>query len=145
MGLELPSRGEQAFGPCIDWNDEHVDPGEMGWEPISSKPTKVRERIAFARSERGRGETFLTQYVTNHPGVPLEESIRTITTKSQWALVHGDQVRMLRVREIARAMGFPDSYQWPAHSTKEQQVKGLGNAVTPPMARWFVEQAMKAA
>lgn len=144
LGLTLPKNPEPGFGPCIDWNDEHVDPGERGWQPISSKTPKVQERIAKARA-LGRGERFLTQYVSNHPGVPLDEPIRTITTKVQWAIVDGDQIRMLRVREHARAMGFPDSYQWPVASTKEHQVKGLGNAVAPPVAQWFVEQIQKAA
>lgn len=143
MGLRLPAVQEIGFGPFIDWNDEHVDVGEQGWAPVSSKPINVQARVHRARAQ-GRGEVFLTQYVTNHPGVPLHEPIRTITTKAQWALVCGGQIRMLRVRELARAMGFPDSYQWPA-SSKEEQIKGLGNAVAPPMARWFIERAMEAA
>lgn len=144
LELDVPTikRSEEpAFESCIDWNDEHVDAGERGWERIDTKPEKVQERIHNARTKKGRGKTFLSQYVTNHPGVPLSESIRTITTKSQWALVDGDFIRMLRVREIARGMGFSDDYQWPEESTKEQQIKGLGNAVCPPVAQWFVEQA----
>lgn len=148
LGLKLPvvPRSEEpAFGPCIDWDDRFVDPGETGWEKISNKTTKVQERIHRARTVKGRGERFLTQYVTNHPGVPLEEAIRTITTKSQWAIVDGDRIRMLRVREIARGMGFEDDYGWPEGSTKGDQIKGLGNAVAPPVAEWFVEQALAVA
>ena len=143
LGLVLPSRPETPFGPCIDWDDEHPDPREMGWRPVSSKTVKVQERVARGRA-RGLGDIFLTQYVSGHPGVSLDEPIRTITTKSQWAIVDGDRIRMLRTREVARAMGFPDSYTWPAAS-KEDKIKGLGNSVAPPMAKWFVEQVMKAA
>jgi len=138
LGLVLPKRAEPGFGPCIDWAET------AGWRPVATNTPKVRERIAKARA-RGLGDRFLTQYVTNHPGVPLHEAIRTITTKSQWAIVDGERMRMLNVREHARGMGFPDTYRWPEGSTKEHQIKGLGNAVSPPVGRWFVEQIMKAA
>jgi DNA (cytosine-5)-methyltransferase 1 len=138
LRLQLPDAPEPGFGDCIDWSETR------GWAPVSSKPFKVQERIAKAR-RLGRGETFLTQYVTNHPGVPLDEPIRTITTKAQWALVHGDQIRMLNVLEHARAMGFPDDYRWPEGVSKEMQIKGLGNAVCPPVAEWFTGQIMEAA
>ena len=78
------------------------------------------------------GHTFLTQHVTNHPGVSLEEPIRTITTKEQWALVRGDQYRPLTPRELARGMGFSDSFELPDVS-RVDQVRGLGNAVPPPL------------
>jgi len=143
LGLVMPTGPEIPFGPCIDWNNEHVDPRERGWKPIASKPIKVRQRVAKARA-MGHGERFLTQYTSDHSGIGLDQSIRTITTKSQWALVDRDQIRMLRVREIARAMGFPETYSWPK-ARKEDQIKGLGNAVAPPMARWLVERVMEAA
>lgn len=143
LGLVLPTRDEPSFGPCIDWENAHPDPRERGWKPVLSKSANVQRRVAKGRA-RGLGDRFLTQYTTDHPGVSLEEPIRTITTKSQWALVDGDQIRMLRVREIARAMGFPDTYTWPK-AIKDDQIKGLGNAVAPPMARWFVERVMEAA
>jgi len=145
LTLQMPKADEPGFGPCIDWADEHVDEGEKGWEPIASKPLKVQERIYRARTHKGRGERFLSQYVTNHPGVPLDEPIRTITTKVQWAIVDGDRIRMLRVREHARGMGFPDSYHWPDGSTKETRIRGLGNAIVPAVAQWFTERVMEAA
>ena len=86
----------------------------------------------------------MTQYTTDHAGVPLHEPIRTITTKSQWAIVDGDNIRMLRVREHARAMGFDDTTRWPKGSSKGDQLKGLGNAVCPGVGEWFLNQ-MKAA
>lgn len=138
LGLQLPQTSEPGFGPCIDWSDER------GWRPVATNTARVRERIAKARA-RGLGERFLSQYVSNHPGVPLDEPIRTITTKSQWAIVDGERMRMLNVREHARAMGFPDDYRWPENSSKEHQIKGLGNAVCPPVAKWFVEQIAAAA
>ncbi len=144
LGLVLPTAPEPGFGPCIDWEDAHVDRTEDGWRQICDKPLPVQRRIAKARA-RGLGERFLTQYVSNHPGVPLDEPIRTITTKIQWGVVDGDRMRMLRIREHARAMGFPDDYRWPDSSTKRQQIRGLGNAIVPAVAKWFTERVMEAA
>lgn len=132
LQLTLPRGVEQGFGACIDWADP------VGWRPVATNTPGVQKRIAKARA-RGLGDRFLTQYVTGHPGVPLHEPIRTITTKSQWAIVDGARMRMLSAREHARGMGFPDSYGWPPGSTKNEQIKGLGNATCPPKARWFVD------
>jgi DNA (cytosine-5)-methyltransferase 1 len=90
----------------------------------------VRARIAKGRALHGH--TFLTQHVTNHPGVGLHEPMRTITTKDQWALVRGDAYRPLTPRELARGMGFSDDYRLPDVS-RAHQVRGLGNAVPPPL------------
>ena len=44
--------------------------------------------------------------------------------------------RMLRPRELARAMGFREDYRWPA--TQREAVKLIGNAVAPPVARALI-------
>lgn len=77
-------------------------------------------------------------------GVGLHEPIRTITTKDQWAVVDGDRYRPLTVRETARAMGFRDSYSWPSSATRKDAIRGLGNAVCPPVARAAVAAVMEA-
>ena len=43
---------------------------------------------------------------------------------------------MLQPRELARAMGFPDSYR--LEGSKAEQVRGIGNAVCPQMAEVLV-------
>lgn len=136
LQFALPKETEPGFGPCIDWDEGH-------WLPIAGKTSSVRKRVAKARA-RGLGERFLTQHVTGHPGVPLNEPIRTITTKDQWAVVRGDMMRPLTVRENARAMGFPDDYRWPEGTTRGDAIKGLGNAVAPPVAEWIVRRVMGA-
>jgi len=78
---------------------------------------------------------------TGHRGVPLHEPIRTITTQDHWKLVDGDQSRQLTVRELARAMGFPDSYKIP-DMKRGQALTGIGNAVCPPVMRDILAQAM---
>ena len=46
------------------------------------------------------------------------------------------RLRMLRPRELARAMGFPDSYI--LRGTQAQQIARIGNAVCPPVAASLV-------
>ena len=78
-------------------------------------------------------------------GVGLHEPIRTITGGDQWAVVDGDRYRSLTLRETARAMGFPEDYQWPAGATRRSVVLGFGNAVCPGPARDLVSAVMRAA
>jgi DNA (cytosine-5)-methyltransferase 1 len=138
LDLDLPRvEVEPAFGPCIDWT-------AGGWRPIAAcRGPGARERMLRARARLG--DRCLVQSVTGHPGVPLSEAIRTITTKDQWVLVDGDRYRPLLVREYARGMGFPDSYRWPDDVGRADTIKGLGNAVCPPVARDVVAQVIAAA
>lgn len=133
--LELPELAELPFGPCIDGL-------AAGWRLVRSAPRPVQERIARGRARLGR--RFLSQHTTDHKGTPLDEPIRTITTKNQWCLVDGDSYRPLTERELARGMAFPDTFTWPSVD-KNTAIKGLGNAVPPPMAEHVVRAVMEAA
>jgi DNA (cytosine-5)-methyltransferase 1 len=126
---------EPAFAPCIE-NDA------PGWRPVSRAAPGARVRI-----EAGRrlGRSYLVQHTTGHRGVSLDEPIRTITTKDQWAIVNDDVYRPLTLRELARGMGFPDSYRWPDGIARADVAKLLGNAVCPPVARDLVTRLMEAA
>jgi len=135
--LTLPTpTPEPAFGPCINWN-------EGIWKPVALAPHAVQERIARGRKRLGR--RFITQHVTGHPGIPLDEPIRTITTKDQFAAVDGDHYRPLTVRETARGMSFPENYTWPAHASRRDMITGLGNAVCPLQGRDVIEMVKEAA
>ena len=130
--LNVPRRrAEPAIGPCLDWTAGR-------WRDVATSTPGVRGRVAKGR--RNHGRRFVTQHVTGHPGVGLSEPIRTITTKDQWALVDGAKYRPLTIRENARAMGFPDSYHWPADAKRSESIKGIGNAVPPPLARVVIER-----
>jgi DNA (cytosine-5)-methyltransferase 1 len=133
--LELATRPEPAYGPCIDWK-------APGWRPWREAAPGAQRRIRAAQKRHGR--RFLTQHVSNHPGVPLDQPIRTITTKDQWGIVDGDRYRPLTLREYARGMGFADSYQWPADLSRADAVKGLGNAVCPPVAEALITRVADA-
>ncbi len=135
--IELPEpTPEPSIGPSIEW-------GTGRWRPVVGAARNARIRM-----ERGRekhGARFLTQHVTGHPGVPLTQAMRTITTKDQWAVVDGSVYRPLTRREYARGMGFPDSYRWPAGVNRTLTIKGLGNAVCPPVAKAVVGAIARAA
>lgn len=134
--LRLPKRRiEPAFAP-------HLEPDADNWKRVADATLQVKGRIAKGRKNCGR--TFLSQHVTGHPGVPLSEPIRTITTKDQWILVDGDRYRPLTKREYARGMGFSDRFRWPEGANRSDVVKALGNAIPPPKARTFIEQVAEA-
>jgi DNA (cytosine-5)-methyltransferase 1 len=49
---------------------------------------------------------------------------------------------MLQPRELARAQGFPDSYQFTGN--REAVVKQIGNAVPPNTAKALILEALTA-
>jgi len=131
-----PLRAETAFESCL----EDPDPG--GWRPIAMAKPGARARIRAAQARSGI--RCLVQHVTGHPGVPLDQAIRTITTKAHWVLAHGDAYRDLTPRELLRGMGFADSYELP-DAAHVHLVRGIGNAVSPPVARDLIRAVLEAA
>jgi DNA (cytosine-5)-methyltransferase 1 len=103
------------------------------WSPVRGHCAKT-----VARVQRGRkqfGECFLMPYYTSgsgETGRSLDRPIGTITTKDRWAIVRGNEMRMLSVREYQAAMGFPADYQ--IVGTRADCICQLGNAVCPPVA-----------
>lgn len=134
--LPLRMSPRPAFGPCVEWH-------AGSWRPIASASSDAQARMQ--RAKANHGPRCLSQHVSNHPGVSLREPIRTITTKDQWCVVDGDRYRPLTLREYARAMGFPESYTWPAELSRVDVVRGIGNAVCPPVARDVVRAVAEAA
>ncbi|MCH9683763.1 MAG: DNA cytosine methyltransferase [Deltaproteobacteria bacterium] len=128
-------RAERAFGPEVQW-------GAGRWRHWSKATAGARCRFAAARSRHGT--RALSQHVTGHRGVGLHEPIRTITTKDQWVVLDGDHYRPLTIREVARGMGFPDRYRWPSTASRTDTIRGLGNAVPPPMAAAAVKATIGA-
>ena len=134
--IDEPRVPEPAFGPHIDW-----DTGE--WIRVDEHPSpNVRSRVRRARERCG--PRFITQNVTNHPGVPLDEPIRTITTADQWGVVDGDWYRLLTIEENLRAMGFPDTYKFPDGAKRGRIITGIGNAVCPGQAEGILRQLQAA-
>jgi DNA (cytosine-5)-methyltransferase 1 len=99
---------------------------------------------------------FLTKYYGTGSVQPTDEPLDTITTKDRFGLamvslaetmkelgVVDIGFRMLDVDELARAQGFPEGYY--LHGTKAEQVKQVGNAVCPPVAKALCETIAEAA
>jgi DNA (cytosine-5)-methyltransferase 1 len=90
-------------------------------------------------------DPYLVEYYGNGGASGVDEPVPTVVTKDRFGLTlpkwiqEGDLVyrleirfRMLQPRELARAQGFEDDYQFTGN--REAVVKQIGNAVPPPMA-----------
>lgn len=99
--------------------------------------------VIVVEAGRRLGRRYWVQHVTGHRGLPLDRPLSTITCQDQHVVVDGDRYRPLTIRETARAMGFPDSYGWPEGVTRRDAIRGLGNAVCPPVARDLLTQVVQ--
>lgn len=86
-------------------------------------------------------EQLLVSYYNTGTAHRVDRPIGTLTTKDRYALVSVDHAtpavedctfRMLSPREIAAGMAFAPDYQ--VRGSNRAQVRGYGNAVTPPAA-----------
>jgi DNA (cytosine-5)-methyltransferase 1 len=87
-------------------------------------------------------------YGGRHATQLLDEPLPTVPGMKVHYLTQPGQVpevedctyRMLAVREIGAGMAFPADYV--VYGTQDDQVKQLGNAVTPPVMRWLSGQCI---
>ncbi|HFD39556.1 MAG TPA: DNA cytosine methyltransferase [Anaerolineae bacterium] len=100
----------------------------------------------------GEVRAFLLKYYGTDQDPRLNEPLHTLTTKARFGLVTvADQdyqiidigMRMLQPHELYRAQGFPDAYIIDPvfggkRLTKTDQVRQVGNSVSPPVARALV-------
>lgn len=136
--LKLPKREHVPIASIIDWWGGN-------WGPVCT-PNRAASTLERVRVGRERyGDKFLIAYYGNGSGLTgrsLDRPIGTLTTHDRYALVDGDQMRLLTVAEQTAAMGFPEGYQLPAK--REDAVFMLGNAVCPQVAADLID-ALKAA
>jgi DNA (cytosine-5)-methyltransferase 1 len=92
---------------------------------------------------------YLMTYYNNGQMAPVEQATPTVTTLERHALIMADRplievedcgFRMLEPHEIKAAMAFPSTYR--VTGNRREQVKQLGNAVTPPVMKLLVERAL---
>jgi DNA (cytosine-5)-methyltransferase 1 len=124
--LSIPEAPPIPANDVIEW-DQHA------WSPIDTKVQRTRERWARGRAQFG--ERFVMPYYKSGSGLTgrsIHRPIGTITTTDRWAVVSGDRMRMVKVSEAKRFMGFPTDYILPP--TKTPAMKMLGNAVYPDLA-----------
>lgn len=137
--IVLPKHKHQSIRSSIE-----LEAGN--WSRVD-KPGRARatlERVAAGRELFGN-EPFLTPYYGNGSGKTgrsLDRPIGTITTRDRWAVIKGDEMRMLTVQEYKRAMGFRDDYLLPPQRTKA--IHMLGNAVCPPVAAELISRVAEA-
>ena len=95
-----------------------------------------RARLAIERLGRGVG-FILAYHGSRGPGfIPLNKPMRTLTTTSRWLYVRYNgydyESRMLKIPELAKAMGFPQEHKFP-DVPNQHKFKLIGNAVCPPV------------
>lgn len=115
--------------------------------PRRAKDTLARADRAI--KELGPNESFLIVYYGSDGGggwQRMDAPLRTVTTIDRFAFVMpsaaGHMMRMLQPDELRRAMGFPDSYEFPDVSRREK-VKLMGNAVCSPVMEAIINSIRK--
>lgn len=94
-------------------------------------------------------EPFLVAYYGTQNTSPVGAPVPTCTTRDRFGVVEPDgarldiRFRMLTPRELARAQGFPDDYQFSG--TREARVKQIGNAVPVNTARALCSEILRGA
>ncbi len=124
---------------------EVLDLDGGNWTPTATKVASTQERIADGRRRFGR-DPFLICYYGEGSGKiarDLDRPIGTLTTIDRWAIVRGNQMRVLNVGECKAVMSFPANYQLTG--TRRDQIMQLGNAVAVKKATEVVRQVLAAA
>ena len=128
ISLDLPKRPHVPIGPVIQWD-------RFNWSPVDKpgRATATLERIKNGR--QAFGDRFVAPFYgsgSGKTGRSIERPLGTVTTRDRWAVVDGDQMRMMQPPEYLAAMGFRPDYELP--ETRKSAIHMLGNAVCPPVA-----------
>ncbi|MDP2548881.1 DNA cytosine methyltransferase [Oceanobacter sp. 4_MG-2023] len=123
---------------------EFIDFSTGNWSPVE-KPGRAAATLARAQHGRANfGEQFLFSYYGNTKTArSIDRPIGTITTRDRWAIVNGDQMRMLTADECLAAMTFPANTQRPRQH--RATVHMAGNAVPPMAGEKFIRAALAVA
>lgn len=122
---------QQYHAPATSFID--FDAGNWSQIRKPGRAPATLSRVFQGRRDLQCGR-FLTAYYGNERGGrSVHRPIGTITTRDRWAVIKGNQMRMLSAQECRAAMGFPADYVLP--KTHREAVHLLGNAVCPPVAR----------
>lgn len=116
------------------------------WSRIE-RPGRAAATLARIRAGRAaHGDVFLTPYYGSGSGLTgrsIHRPIGTLTTRARWAIVRGDEMRMLSVDEARRCMTFPDDTALPPQAALAHHL--LGNAVPVTLAREVIRAVLEAA
>lgn len=126
---------------------DFIDFDSGKWSPIKKTG---RSKATLARVFRGRRELncgrFLIPYYGSGSGLTgrsLSRPIGTITTRDRWAVIKGNQMRMLTAKENLAAMTFPPDTKHP--DDHRLTVHMAGNAVPPVAGQKIIQAVMRAA
>lgn len=129
---------------------EHVPVADfIDWEGYKWSKIETRAKATRERWENGRaqyGDTFVMPYYgsgSGKTGRSIQRPLGTVTCHARWAVVRGSEVRMLRIGELKRIMGFPADYLLPSNVMDANRL--IGNAVPPGLAKGFMESVLRAA
>jgi DNA (cytosine-5)-methyltransferase 1 len=93
-------------------------------------------------------KSFISYFYGKNQASGIEDPVGTVSTKDRFALVNYLEpkiedcyFRMLKPSEIKLAMAFDNDYV--VLGSQKNQVKQLGNAVTPPVMQWLVEKGIE--
>jgi len=115
------------------------------WSAIE-KPGRAQATLDRVRNGRERfGNQFIMPYYGKGSGLTGRDNNRpidTITTLDRWALVRGNEMRMLSANEALAAMSFPAETLRPDNHRLTMHM--AGNAV-PPLAGKRIIQALMVA
>lgn len=114
-------------------------------EPLSTQTQCINHGII---SNDSWNSFIAAYYSTGNSLSHITEVLGTVTTKDRSALITYKEpsledcyFRMLKAREVKVAMAFGKDYVIKGNS--RDQVKQLGNAVTPPPMKWLVQQCIE--
>lgn len=108
-------------------------------DPMHTVSTRDRFGVAFIAELRGGGSTAraVTQPLATVTASGNHHMLIRDTDRAPAVPVLEDcSFRMLEPREIQAAMAFPPGYR--VLGTRREQVRQLGNGVTPPAAEWLL-------
>jgi len=137
--LNLPNQEHIPIRTVINFNSGN-------WSPVL-KPRRAQATIDRVNAGRqAHGERFVMPYYksgSGKTGRSLNRPIGTLTTRDRWAVVNGDNMRMLTADECLAAMSFPPNTKRPKQH--RLTVHLAGNAVPPKAGQAIIENALRAA
>ncbi|MFC4512283.1 DNA cytosine methyltransferase [Streptomyces ehimensis] len=129
----------------IDWSlpTRKVSAGKPG-KTFRAYADETVRKVGLGRA-RFDGEPFIAVLRNNCTTQSLDEPIGTVTAAGthHMLVIPGEslgdcRVRMLSVRERARAQTFPDTHYFQGNAT--EQTRLVGNAVPPTVGSWLAQR-----